>query len=168
MNDAENIALILPTAREIACAVNIFLALAYDGNPPPATERFVIRLDSDVADWLMSDVSERSPVDQPIDAVRSFALRIGNSKYPHMKLRLSRPPNQRVYVFTVDSHDAMLKVAGRSADYDELEALKRHNAEIASEIGAAWEQAGLLTEHEYMRQRMRQPSARGGESPERT
>lgn len=167
MNDAENISLILPTAREIARAVNIFLRWAYDGSPPLATERFVIRLDSDVAEWLMSDVSERSPAEEPIEAVRSFALRIGNSVYPHMKLRLSRPPNQQVYVFTVDSHDAMLKVAGRSADYDELEALKRHNAEIASKIDAAWENAGLLTEHEYMRQRMRQPSASDGESPER-
>ena len=158
MNDAENIALLLPTAREIARAVDIFLEVAYEADPPPATERFRIRPDCDPAAWLMSDVTERSPVEEPIEQVRSFAMRIGNALYPNMKLRLSRPPNDRLFIFTVDAHDAMLKAASGTVDHDELEDLKRHNAQLSGQINVAWEQAGLLTEHDYLRQRIRQLS----------
>jgi len=161
MSDAENISLRLPTAKEIATAVDVFLCLAYDRGPPEATERFRVPPDCDPATWLMSDVTERSPVDGPIDHVRSFAMRIGNSRYPHMKLRLSRPPNDDIVVFTVDAHDAMLKAVRGTTDYDEMEDLKRYNARLAEAIVIAWGQAGLLTEHDYLRQKMRQMS--GGE-----
>ena len=156
MSDAENISIHPPTAREIATAVDVFLCLAYDGSPPESAERFHPPADCDPAEWLMSDVTERSPVEEPIEQVRSFAMRIGNSRYPHMKLRLSRPPNDDAFVFTVDAHDAMLKASRDSIDHEELEALKRHNARVAEAIVGEWERAGLLTEHDYLRRKMRQ------------
>ena len=83
-------------------------------------------------------------------------MRIGNSRYPHMKLRLSRPPNDKVFVFTVDSHDAMLKAVRGTTNHDELEELKRHNVQLTEAITLAWEKAGLLTEHDYLRRKIRQ------------
>ena len=154
MNDAENISLLLPTAREIAQAIDIFLELAYDGRPTQPAERFRIPPDCDATAWLMGGPAERSPDNAPLEQVRSFALRIGNNKYPHMKLKLSRPPNDSVFVFTVDAHDEMLRAAPGTDDYDALEELKRHNAQVVRAITDAWGQARLLTEHRYLRRKI--------------
>ncbi len=156
MNDAEHISKVLPTAREIGLAIDIFLSEAYQAGPPPATDRFRPPEGCQPAKWLMTDVTERSPVDEPLDMIRSFAMRIGNSQYPHMKLRLSRPPSDSVFIFTVDAHDAMLSAPADSADRQALEDLKSHNGLVAQAIVARWEQANLLTEHGYLRQKMRQ------------
>jgi len=155
MNNPENNTLHLPSAEDVARAVEIYLAKAYEGHPTPASELFQIPAGADVAAWLMSDLVERSPDASQINQVRSFALRMGNRLYPHMKLRLSRPPNDTVFVFSVDTHDAMLKAPPGSEDYDMLEELKEHNASVAKAINIAWQQSGLLTEHVYLRQKIR-------------
>ena len=160
MNDAENISLLLPTAREISQAIDIFLQLAYDGRPTQPAERFRIPPDCDATAWLMDGPADRSPDNAPLEQVRSFTLRIGNNRYPHMKLKLSRPPNDAVFVFTVDAHDGMLRASPGTADYDVLEELKRHNAQVARAITDAWEQARLLTEHSYLRRKIHQRPGR--------
>lgn len=104
--------------------------------------------------WLMGKVTERDPASAPLDGVRSFAMRLGNSHYPHMKLRLSRPPNDAIYVFGVDSHDAFLNVPPESPDREPLEQLKRANATLSDQILAAWDAAGLPTERNYLRMRI--------------
>jgi hypothetical protein len=97
---------------------------------------------------------ERDPPDAPLEGVRSFALRLGNDKYPHMKLRLSRPPHEKAYLFTVDCHDTFLSAPAGSADYEALEGLKRHNAFVAEAIRLAWESSHLPTERIYLRKRI--------------
>ena len=92
----------------------------------------------------------------------NFAIRLGNSAYPHMKLRLSRPPADPDYLFLVDSHDGFLTAPPDSADRAALEQLKRHNAALAETIAAAWTQAGLPTERNYLRRKIRQARERKG------
>ena len=113
----------------------------------------------------MGDVAERDPRDAPPANVRSFALRIGNARYPNMKLRLSRPPNAEAYLMMVDCHDAVLRAAADSPDHAALESLKRHNAAVAAAVHAAWDAAGLPTERTYLRQEIRRArQARPGEA----
>lgn len=139
-------------ADQIRLAVRIYLDHAYGDQPPESAGKFIPPDGADPADWLMSDIAERSPADAPIEDVRSFALRIGNRLYPHMKLRLSRPPQKTVYLFSVDCHDAFLFAPAGSPDHEALEDLKRRNLEMAAAIGAAWEEVRLPTEHAYLRE----------------
>lgn len=146
----------LPSCHEIRRAVEIYLEQAYGLEIPPRAGAFLPPCDIDPAQWLMSDITERDPSHAPLQAVRSFALRIGNAVYPHMKLRLSRPPKDPVFLFTVDSHDAILSAPAATPDYVLIEELKRHNAELANRIAAAWDHEGLPTERNYLRQKIRQ------------
>lgn len=144
----------LPSAEQIIRAVELYLERAYAAPPPGIEQR--LPANPDVGAYLMGRCVERDPSDAPLEQVRSFALRLGNDQYPHMKLRFSRPPRGDFFVFSVDSHDAFLSAPVGSADYEPLEALKRHNAKLADAIVAAWEGAGLLTERSYMRQKLQQ------------
>lgn len=150
----------LLAAADIRRAVELYVARAWPEGAPPPAQRFLPPADADTRDWLMGDVPERDPSDAPFDQVRSFALRIGNDQYPHMKLRLSRPPGESALVLSVDSHDAILSAPPGSPDAAALEELKRHNAEIASAVHAAWDAAGLLTERNYLRGKILQARSR--------
>jgi hypothetical protein len=160
MDQARNTDDMLPTPQEIALAVSIYVDLAYpQGLPQPL--RRLLPPPQDLQPWIMSDCVERTPPDAPLPVVRSFALRLGNSRYPHMKLRLSRPPRENRLVFSVDAHDAFLCAPKESADYEALEQLKRDNQALVSRISEAWDAAGLPTERAYLRQKIQQARDRG-------
>jgi len=150
----------LPSASEIRRAVELYVAHAYGDAVPPAVRKLLPGASFDPAKWLMGECAERDPSDAPLGGVRSFALRLGNAGYPNMKLRLSRPPRERLFVLSVDSHDAFLRAPPGTRDQRELEALKRKNAEIAAAIHAAWDSAGLLTDRTYLRGKIREAKAR--------
>ncbi len=146
----------LPTPDEVRRAILLYIEHAYAGAVSSPCDRFMPPETFDPAQWLMSEFIDRDPADAPLANVRSFALRLGNTQYPHMKLRLSRPPNDTVFVFSVDAHDAFLHLAAGSPDYQALEDLKKINATIAAAVMAAWDSAGLLTERNYLRRRIQQ------------
>ena len=146
----------LPDAGQIRLAVELFLRRAYAGEVPPQAQRLIPTEDFDPAAWLMADPVERDPADAPLEQVRSFVLRLGNEFYPHMKLRISRPPRSREFVFSVDSHDVFLRAPAGSPDYDMLENLKRQNAALAELITASWEAQSLPTERSYLRGKLQQ------------
>lgn len=155
MNTHHSAATSLPGAEALRRAVRVYLDLAYpQGAPEPATEK-IPPADADLRAWLMSERVERDPPDAPFEEVRSFILRLGNAMYPHMKLRLSRPPRDSIYLLSVDAHDAFLHAEPGSPDHEALEQLKRHNAEVASAVMDAWNRAELPTEHNYLRERLR-------------
>jgi len=149
----------LPSCQEIRRAIELYLDGAYGSERPAAAARFLPPPRFDPATWLMSAFIERDPPSAPFQNVRSFALRIGNRRYPHMKLRLSRPPQEPVYVFSVDCHDGMFKAPPGSADAEALEDLRRRNADIAADIHAAWEKEGLPTERSYLRRKIDEKKA---------
>lgn len=155
MSEQGNEDVVLPSPEQIRRAIELYLQHAYDGPPPPTTERFLPPGDFEPCKWLMSGVAERAPDGAPLQGVRSFALRIGNTMYPHMKLRICRPPKDSEFLFTVDSHDAVLKAPPESPDYEPLQELKRYNAAVADAVVRAWEDADLPTERRYLRSRIR-------------
>ncbi|MCE5276496.1 MAG: hypothetical protein ABFD92_10240 [Planctomycetaceae bacterium] len=146
----------LPPPAVIRRAVDIYLTHAYNGSAPAAVADLVPPAEFDPPQWLSRSVVEPVPVNAPLEQVRSFALRLGNSQYPHMKLRISRTPNEGGYLFSVDCHDAFLRAPQGSPDYEALESLKRHNAALASAITAEWDSAGLPTERNYLRRKIRE------------
>src|SRR6056297_3438942 len=154
MNDSNASPVKLPSENDLRQAVKIYLNKAYSQDPPEDTSRFLPPAGANIAAWL-EDVAEPEPKNVPIDEVRSLALRIGNEVYPHMKLRLSRPPRENFFIFLVDAHDAFLHADPDSPDYAALEELKAHNAKLAGEIQSEWARAGLPTEHNYLREKIR-------------
>jgi hypothetical protein len=154
----------LPAGRSIRRAVCLYLRYAYSSNPPSELLEFVPPTGFEPEQWLMSRFIERDPPDAPLQGVRSFAMRLGNEKYPHMKLRLSRPPRDETFIFSVDCHDTFLFAPMDSPEYQTLEDLKRHNAIVAEAIRLAWEQARLPTERSYLRRKIQQAKnrSRGG------
>ena len=160
MSDPTDNPTALPASATVARAVRIFLDRAYPDGAPAQVEQLCPPDNADSATWLMSDRVERSPADAAAGDVRSFALRLGNAQYPHMKLRLGRVPRHDAWLFTVDSHDAILQAPPGSPDGEALEALKRHNAALASDIIAAMDAAGLPTERHFMRERIRRAKRR--------
>ncbi|MCE5328140.1 MAG: hypothetical protein LLG01_17165 [Planctomycetaceae bacterium] len=146
----------LPPPDVIRQAVGIYIAHAYNGSAPAAVDDLIPPEHFDPSAWLSRSVVEPVPVNAPLEQVRSFALRLGNSQYPHMKLRISRTPNEGGYLFSVDCHDAFLRAPQGSPDYEALESLKRHNAALASGITADWDHAGLPTERNYLRRKIRE------------
>jgi hypothetical protein len=156
----------LPTRQQLQDAISIYLNIAYGQQSAPVASRFSLDADTCPREFLLSDRAERTPDTRDLDQVRSFALRLGNSAYPNMKLRMSRPPKDREYLFSVDCHDEMLKAPAGSADHEALEELKRHNAQLAEAITAAWDNAGLATERTYLRRKIEQ-ARRGDGDPSR-
>lgn len=153
----------LPTGAELRRAIALYLYHAYDNEPPERIlQSHPIEDDTDPRQWLMRDQVERDPSDAPLEQVRSFVLRLGNKLYPHMKLRLTRAPRRDFYVFSVDSHDAFLHAKPGSPDQKALEELKRFNNNLARSIHAAWDKAGLNTEHAYLRRLIAEAKGNAG------
>ncbi len=150
----------LPSTEQIHQAIYLYLAKAYDESLPASVRKLLPPDSFSPTEYLMSDAVERNPDNAPLAEVRSFALRLGNAHYPHMKLRISRPPNPRVYLFSVDSHDAFLCAPAASPDHAALEQLKQGNAQVASAVEAAWQAADLPTEKTFLRQRLLQAKVR--------
>ena len=148
--------LALPSANDLSRAIDIYLRHAYPDGPGEQVKAVLPAESFDPVDYLMSDKVQRDPSNAPLGTVRSFALRLGNVLYPHMKLRLSRPPNDDVFILSVDSHDAFLFAPAGSSDSQALEELKKTNMSIASAVMNAWDAAGLLTERNYLRRKIHQ------------
>ncbi len=146
----------LPTAGQIRLAIELYLTEAYEEDRPGSIAPLIPSEEFDPADYLMTDAFERTPDGTGLGEVRSFALRLGNTQYRHMKLRISRPPREAVYMFVVDAHDEFLHAPVGSPDRDALEELKRHNTAVARTIGAAWDSAGLPTEKNFLRRKIKQ------------
>ena len=141
----------LPSPKQIRCAVEIYLKHAYEGAVPESIQPLLPGLDVDPASWLVGATAECDPSGATLDTLRSAAFRLGNFAYPNMKLRLSRPPNRAVFLFSVDSHDAVLQARPGTPDFAMLQELKAHNAKVAEAILADWDAADLPTERRYLR-----------------
>jgi CheY-like chemotaxis protein len=81
-----------------------------------------------------------------------YTLRLGNWRYPFMKLVVQEYLVLGEYFFSVDTHDD-LKVPPSMPDYEAWCELRRFNAALKLEIEGAWLKAGLPT-HEDLRRLM--------------
>jgi CheY-like chemotaxis protein len=76
-------------------------------------------------------------------ATRRYTLKLGNPRYPFMKLVLQEHLVEGEFFFSIDTHDRMFELDGDEAH--RFERLKRYNLEIKEVVEAAWERAGLPT-----------------------
>ena len=151
----------LPAAEVLKTAIDMYLARAYpDGPGEHIVAKFEVPQDGELAPWLLENAGEPEPAGADIDNVRSIALRLGNAFYPNMKLRMTRPPGGEAFLLMVDSHDVMLSAPAGSPDSQALEELKTANAAVVADVTTAWDAAGLPTERNYLRDKIRQARKR--------
>jgi hypothetical protein len=132
-------------------AAAIYLEVAYPENAvPPTVRRRVEWPDNlEVAQILTGSQFERAFL--PGSKSPIFALRLGNHRYPHMKLQVQPWPTSVGYMLSVNTHDQVAGLDPRSPDLDQFLALQRANQAMKEQIESAWDGAGLPTFLRYLR-----------------
>jgi hypothetical protein len=141
------------TVATLRRAVETYLAEAYpSGEMPPAVRR---RLDwpegASLAELLSRPPFERV---QPPGGEGSviYALRLGNHRYPHMKLQVQPWPTSIGYMLSVNTHDQILGLDPGSPDAAAFLSLQRENQRLKEAIEAAWDRQCFPTFLRYLRE----------------
>ena len=129
-------------AATVRLAVEIYLRHAYPGASRWRAPGVRLQEGGTARDLLghFEDESEETSGRR----VSRYVLRLGNSRYPHMKLALEESILRNEYAFTVDPHDG-LNGARDAPDYQRWNAVRDHNRKVAEEIEGAWRGEGVPT-----------------------
>lgn len=133
-------------------AVAIYLKHAYPEAEPPEIVRQRLNWGEgvDAAQLLTRFPFEKvSPSGSQRPEV--YALRLGNSQYPHMKLQVQPWPTSAGFLLSVNTHDQVLAPPPNSPDFEPFRALQAANQRYKEIIELAWDQAGLPTFLRYLR-----------------
>ena len=127
-------------------ACRIFLTLAYPEGPhtiPPAKAVF-----HQLEPTKPLEAQLKQPMCQPLPEVAGrgcgFALRLGSSAYPHLKMQVIDCDCNGTWVFAVDTHDTLRLPPGH-ADAERWAHLQAANRRLKEQIEHAWEAEGVLT-----------------------
>lgn len=133
-------------------AVEIYLTLAYPGKTPPEAVRRRLEWapELDAATLLTKPPFERaSKAGGGVAPI--FALRLGNARYPHMKLQVQPWPNEAGFMLSVNTHDQILSLDPNADDAAAFRELQSENQRIKEAIEQAWAVADLPTFLGYLR-----------------
>ncbi len=134
-----------PSPPDVWRAIEAYLAVAYDGPPPPAVAARLERLRAaPEGEFYECEAFERSE--------DRFALRLGNRFYPHMKVVVEAAPDGMAH-FHVDTHDRHVVEMLGSRD-PRLGELVARNQAIARAVEQAWTDRGLPTPLEHWREKL--------------
>lgn len=135
-------------------AVAIYLKHAYRGKLPPtfAIPRFepgetlaqILARPHAFEDQGAAPAGPAPGGPAPGGQARSYALRLGNQSYPHMKLAIVEAFFRDEFVFTVDRHDSF-QFEPDTPGYEAWCQLKELNRLFKETIERAWHEAGLPT-----------------------
>lgn len=121
-------------------AIALYLANAWRTDPPPAPA--LPASDDDPVTEALSALRDECRVTGGA-RVRCYTLRLGNPRYPFMKLVLQEHLVEDEFFLEVDTHDQMFELQGDEAR--QLEEVKRYNLDVKTRIEEAWSAAGLPT-----------------------
>lgn len=131
-------------------AVAIYLSLAYPGCEPPESVRRRLNWPdaADLATLIANPPFERAskPGGAPV-----HALRLGNARYPHMKLQIQPWPTSSGAMLSVNTHDQVLGLDPEAVDAEGFRLLQSENARVKEAIEHAWDAEGLPTFLRYLR-----------------
>jgi hypothetical protein len=80
-----------------------------------------------------------------------YALRLGNHRYPHMKLQIQPWLNEAGFMLSVNSHDQVTGVDLSALDALAFRELQAENQRLKEAIEETWDHAGLPTFLRYLR-----------------
>jgi len=133
-------------------AAELYVKIAYpEGQVPEAVSR---RLNWP-PDAVPADVLSRPPFERagrvPGTQTPIYALRLGNVRYPHMKLQIQPWPNEDGLMLSVNTHDQIAGMDLLGSDGPAFKQLQSENQQLKEAIEQAWEAAGLPTFLNYLR-----------------
>lgn len=145
----------MEVARDILeRAMAIYLDLVYPGGPPAGVQAKLAAVRAlPPGAGVGTDFFEPAPG----LAGGAVALRLGQPRYPHMKLILEQcgtGAGASGVMFRVDTHDQHLHAPPGSPDAAWLEQIRTSNRELTDKIEAAWAAAGVPTFKAYLRKQL--------------
>jgi hypothetical protein len=134
-------------------AVEIYLEHAYpSGQPPEVVRRRLQWVDNVDATKLLTPPSFERVAKSVDGKPPIFALRLGNARYPHMKLQVQPWQNADGFLLSVNTHDQVLSLDPAASDAAAFRELQAENQRLKESIEAAWDGAGLPTFNRYLRE----------------
>ena len=132
-------------------AIDLYLGIAYPSGTIPEAVLKRLEWDSTLgADELLT----RPPfekVGKTPDGGPIVALRLGNTRYPHMKLQVQPWSAGQGFLLSVNTHDQVLALDPNAPDALAFRTLQAENQRIKLAIEHAWDEAGLPTFLRYLR-----------------
>jgi hypothetical protein len=133
-------------------AVALYMSRAYPvGDPPEVVCRRLDWPDGVDASTLLTHAPFERANRPGTNALPVYALRLGNARYPHMKLQVQPWPNSDGFLLSVNTHDQVLSIDPASSDAEAFRALQGENQRLKESIEQAWDDAGLPTFVRYLK-----------------
>jgi hypothetical protein len=133
-------------------ASEIYVGLAYPaGVVPDVVQRRLAWREDCAADELLSAPPFERAGKAPGRPAPIYALRLGNHRYPHMKLQIQPWPNNAGFMLSVNSHDQVCGATTTAIDAQAFRELQAENQRLKEAIEEAWDAAGLPTFLRYLR-----------------
>lgn len=101
------------------------------------------------------EASNSGPEGSPI-----YAIRLGNARYPHMKLQVQPWPSEAGFLLSVNSHDQVAPPDPASPEAEAFRALQAANQQYKEQIESDWEASGLPTFLGYLKHYIQNEEAR--------
>jgi hypothetical protein len=133
-------------------AAEIYLASAYpSGAVPDVVQRRLKWHDGCEPDELLSGPPFERAGKAPARQTPIYALRLGNHRYPHMKLQIQPWPTDAGFMLSVNTHDQVAAASSNGPDAQAFRDLQAENQRLKEAIEQAWDEAGLPTFLRYLR-----------------
>jgi hypothetical protein len=134
-------------------AVDVYLSLAYPtGQWPEVVSRRLAWPEGETAATLLSRPPFERADRSESGKMPIYALRLGNARYPHMKLQIQPWPNTAGFLLSVNTHDQVLALDPNAADMPAFRAIQAENQRLKEAIEHEWDMAGLPTFLRYLRE----------------
>jgi hypothetical protein len=155
----------LPDPILVLAAIDTYLEIAYQGAPPADVTARVDPLRVALPEAFFVPPSFECSGG---DGAARFCLRLGNSRYPFMKLTVEPRPDMGGYLFKADTHDRHVCPPPESGEREAFMELMAFNQQLAGSIEEAWEKQALPTFKSWLRaDLLRRTRARSSGPPER-
>ena len=144
-------------------AVQTYLGLAYPGGEiPDVVGRRLDWPPGTDADILLNHPPFERSGKSKTTGSSIYSLRLGNVRYPHMKLQVQPWPNDAGFLLSVNTHDQVLSLEPSTADLPAFRELQDYNQKLKEEIEQAWDETGQPTFLRYLREYIEQRGAGDG------
>ncbi len=134
-------------------AVELYLKIAYpDSEIPASVSRRLIWPETASNAELFSKPPFERAGKSASNSEMIYALRLGNRRYPHMKLQIQPWANPEGFMLSVNTHDQVAGLDVGPADAEAFRDLQEDNQRLKERIERAWEEEGLPTFLNYLRE----------------
>ena len=149
----------------LRAAVETYLKTAYpSGEIPEVVRRRLVWPDGLAAEELLTKPPFERSGKMPGHQSPIYALRLGNFRYPHMKMQIQPWSNAAGFMLSVNTHDQVAGLDVGAADAQAFRSLQAENQRLKEAIEQAWDELGLPTFLRYLREYI-QSRAQDGADP---